>query len=64
MIDMTAALIPMPAPVTGGLEEREKVSVDQFAVASGDEGGLLTDDADDEPRLRGDEQLADVGYQP
>lgn len=48
----------------GGLEEREKVSVDQFAVASGAEGGLLTDDADDEPRLRGDEQLADVGYQP
>ena len=70
-IEMTAALIPMPAPAREGGRERLRFWLCEMMMMLVSlcsrherEKDRLTDDADDEPRLRCDEQLSDVRYQP
>jgi hypothetical protein len=60
IIEMTAALIPMPAPANGKMPVYE-LRLHLLPTTQSDQ---LTDDANDEPGLRSDEQLTDVRYQP
>lgn len=57
IMEMSAALIPIPAPGTQGDDKYHRLHKSRPKIE-------LTDDADNEPRLRRDKHLANLCYRP